>query len=79
MVKHVRDNDLIPNFINDGNGPTKNKTDFKPYSLTLSKLPIDSTSFSGNPTNNEFDLLPSVSRETTDISKIDVDEIYSES
>lgn len=79
MDKHVWDNDLTANFINNGDSPTQNKIDLKLYSLTLSKLPIDSTIFSGNPTNNEFNLLPSVSRETTVISKIDADEIYSES
>lgn len=63
-----------PNSINDGDGPIKNKTDLKPYSLTSTKLPIVPTTFSDNPTNNKFYSMTSVNRETTDISKIDTDE-----
>lgn len=66
------------NSVNDGDSSTKNKTDPKPNSLTSTKLPISSTTFSYNPTKNEFDSLPSVNTETTDVSKTETDKIYSE-
>lgn len=67
-----------PSSINDGDNPIKNKTDLKHYSLTSTKLPTGSTTFSDDLTNSEFDSLPLVNRETPDLSKIDTDEIYSE-
>lgn len=67
-----------PNFINDGDSPLKNKNDLKAYSLTSTKLPTGFTSSSDNPTSSEFDLLSLVNRETTDLSKIDTDQTYSE-
>lgn len=67
-----------PNSVNDGDGPSKNKTDLKAFSLTSTNFPIGFTPFTDNPTNNGFDSLPSVNRETTDISKSEMDEIYSE-
>lgn len=67
-----------PNSINDGASPLKNKNDFKVYSLTSTKFPTGFTSSSDNPTSSEFDLLSLVNRETTDLSKIDTDQTYSE-
>ncbi|KAM5336901.1 uncharacterized protein AAES06_010005 [Glossophaga mutica] len=67
-----------PSSINGRDNPIKNKTDLKHYSLTSTKLPTGSTTFSDDLTNSEFDSLPLVDRETPDLSKIDTDEIYSE-
>lgn len=75
MFKTMTD---YPNSINDGDNPIKNKTDLKPYSLISTKLPIGSTTFSDNPTNNQFESLSSANRETTDDFKIETDKIYSE-
>lgn len=66
-----------PNSINDSDSPIKNKTDLKPYSLISTKLPIVSTTFSDNPTNNEFESLSSANRETTDGSKTETGKIHS--
>ncbi|VCW91233.1 unnamed protein product [Gulo gulo] len=66
-----------PNSINDSDSPIKNKMDLKPYSLISTKLPIVSTTFSDNPTNNEFESLSSANRETTDGSKTETGKIYS--
>lgn len=67
-----------PNSINDGHSPNKNKTDLRQYSKSSTKLPIGSTIFSDNSTNNEFYSLSSVNRETTDGSKTKTDKIHSE-
>lgn len=67
-----------PNSTKDGDDPIKNNTDLKPYSLTSTKLLTGSTSFSDNPTNNEFDSLVLVNRGTSGISTTKTDEKYSE-
>ncbi|XP_035877552.1 uncharacterized protein LOC118499675 isoform X2 [Phyllostomus discolor] len=67
-----------PSSINGGDNPIKNKTDLKHYSLTSTKLPTGSITFSDDLTNSEFDSLPLVNRETPDFSKTDTGEIYSE-
>lgn len=66
-----------PNSINNGDSTLK-KNGLKAYFLTSTKLPIGSTSSSDNPTSSEFDSLFLVNKETTDLSKIDIDQTYSE-
>lgn len=57
------------NFIKGSDIFITNQMDFKPHSLASTKFPT-----AHNSTNNEFDSLSSVNRETTDIPKTETDQ-----